>query len=122
MRLHHSDRDRRRQVRHRRLRKKVIGSAQKPRLCVSRSHKHLYAQLVDDWAGRTLLGCSTQDERLQSLHSRGNVAAAESLGKLIAQDALKAGILNVVFDRGGYVYHGRVKAFADAIRSGGLKA
>ncbi len=110
-------------ARHRRLRKKVAGMPERPRLCVFRSHKHLYAQLVDDMAGKTLQGWSTKDERLKGLpkQQRGNVSAAKELGALVAADAIKRGITRVVFDRGGYLYHGRVKALADAVRSGGVQ-
>ncbi len=111
-----------RQARHRRIRKKVAGFADRPRLCVFRSSKHLYAQVIDDLAGKTLFGCSTQDERLKnSVKSTGSVAAAEALGKLVAEEASKRGISKVVFDRGGYLYHGRVKALTDAVRAGGLQ-
>ena len=107
--------------RHRRLRKKVVGMPERPRLAVFRSQKHLYAQLVDDVAGKTLKGWSTKDERLKKLASTGTVAAAKELGILVATDTSKQGIQQVVFDRGGYVYHGRVKALADALREGGIK-
>ena len=115
------DREIGRRIRHRRLRKKVVGMPQRPRLCVFRSHKHLYAQLVDDVNGKTLLGWSTKDERLKHLPRRGNLAAAKELGVLVATDASKQGLANVVFDRGGYLYHGRVKALAEALRAGGLQ-
>lgn len=106
--------------RHRRLRKKVIGLPDRPRLCVFRSHKHLYVQLVDDLAGKTLLGCSTRDEPFKALSHKGNVTAATELGKVVAAQARKHGIAQVVFDRGGNLYHGRVKAVAEAVRAGGL--
>ena len=110
-----------RHTRHRRLRKKVAGVAERPRLCVFRSHKHFYAQLVDDMAGKTLHGWSTRDERLKHLARRGDVAAAKALGEVVAADAIKQGITRVVFDRGGYLYHGRVKALAEAVRAGGVQ-
>ena len=110
-----------RQARHRRLRKRVVGIAERPRLAVFRSHQHLYAQLIDDMAGKTVQGWSTKDERLKKLASGGTVDAAKQLGALIAQDAVKKGITKAAFDRGGYVYHGRVKALADAARAGGLQ-
>ncbi len=110
-----------REKRHRRLRKKVIGLPERPRLCVFRSHKHLYAQLVDDVAGKTLRGWSTKDERLKSLKRGGNLSAAQELGALIAKDASQQGVTRVVFDRGGYLYHGRVKALAEAVRAGGVQ-
>jgi len=110
-----------RYARHRRLRKKVIGLPERPRLCVFRSHKHLYVQLVDDLAGTTLLGLSTRDESFKGMAaSKGTVSAAAELGKLVAAQARKQGIANVVFDRGGNYYHGRVKALAEAVRAGGL--
>ncbi len=110
-----------RQRRHRRLRKKVVGMPDRPRLCVFRSANHLYAQLVDDVAGKTLLGWSTKDGRLKRLPRAGNVEAAKELGALIAKDASQKGITRVVFDRGGYRYHGRVKALAEAVRAGGVQ-
>ena len=109
-----------RYARHRRLRKKVIGLPQRPRLCVFRSHKHLYVQLVDDLAGKTLLGLSTRDEPFKGVASRGNVSTAAELGRLVAAQARKQGIVNVIFDRGGNLYHGRVRALAEAVRAGGL--
>lgn len=108
--------------RHRRIRRTVVGHPERPRLCVFRSHKHLYAQLVDDTAGKTLLSVSTLDERLgKELKSRGNVQAAERLGQLVAEAAKAKGITRVVFDRGGYRYHGRVQALADAARKHSLE-
>ena len=115
------DREIGRRKRHRRLRKKVAGLAERPRLCVFRSHKHLYAQLIDDMAGKTLRGWSTRDERLKSLPRTGDVAAAAALGAVIAADTVKQGVSRVVFDRAGYLYHGRVKALAEAVRSGGVQ-
>ena len=114
------DRELGRRARHLRLRKKVVGMPERPRLCVFRSHKHFYAQLIDDVAGKTLHGWSTKDERLKRAVG-GTVAAAKALGALIAADASQQGITRVVFDRAGYVYHGRVKALADAVRAGGLQ-
>ena len=110
-----------RRTRHRRLRKKVTGLPERPRLCVFRSHNHLYVQLVDDVAGKALCGWSTKDERLKHLKRGGNLDAAKELGALVAADAVKRGVTRVVFDRGGYVYHGRVKAQAEAARAGGLQ-
>lgn len=109
-----------RHARHRRLRKKVVGMPERPRLSVFRSHKHLYAQLIDDVAGKTLIGWSTKDERLKQPGSRGTVAAAQEFGKLVAADIAKNGTSRIVFDRGGYLYHGRVKALAEAVRAGGV--
>lgn len=110
-----------RYARHRRLRKKVVGVPGRPRLSVFRSHRHLYVQLVDDAGGKTILGCSTLDERLKKSSAHGNVSSAVELGKLVATEAKKRGITRVVFDRGGYLYHGRVKAVADAVRAEGVQ-
>lgn len=118
---HGEDRAVRRHLRHRRVRKKVVGLPGKPRLSVYRSHKHLYVQVVDDTIGRTLLGCSTKDKRLAHLSVGGDLVAAKELGKLVADDAIKLGITTVAFDRGGYLYHGRVKALAEAAREAGLR-
>ncbi|MDR3333030.1 MAG: 50S ribosomal protein L18 [Synergistaceae bacterium] len=108
--------------RHRRLRKRVAGTGDRPRLSVFRSLKHIYAQLIDDEAGRTLLAASTLDKALSdSLKSGGDQEAAKSVGKLIAERALAKGITTVVFDRGGHMFQGRVKVLADAAREAGLK-
>ena len=108
--------------RHRRIRKRVVGMPQRPRLAVFRSHKHLYVQVINDFDQKTLLSGSTTSAALRKdLPRGGNVKAAEHLGKLIAQEAVKRGIKRVVFDRGGYRYHGRVKALAEAARQGGLE-
>jgi large subunit ribosomal protein L18 len=94
----------------------------RPRLSVFRSHQNIYAQVIDDGRGVTVAAASTLDKSLRSeLASRGDKAAAAAVGKLIAERARQAGIEAVVFDRGGYIYHGRVKALADAAREGGLK-
>ena len=110
-----------RNTRHRRLRKKVVGVPDRPRLCVFRSHKHLYAQLIDDVAGKTLQGWSTKDEQLKQLKRGGNKEAATALGALVATETTRRGINRIVFDRGGYLYHGRVKALAEALRAGGIQ-
>ena len=108
--------------RHRRVRKKVFGTAERPRLSVFRSHKHIYAQIIRDDIGETLAHASTLDPQLRGrLSSTGNVEAAREVGKLIGERALAAGIRKVVFDRGGYLYHGRVKALADGAREAGLE-
>jgi large subunit ribosomal protein L18 len=104
---------------HSRIRKKVHGSAERPRLAVFRSVNHIYAQLIDDTSGKTLATASTTEKDLVG-KSGGNVEAAQRVGKAIAERAQKAGVSNVVFDRGGYVYHGRVKALLDATREAGL--
>lgn len=111
----------RRRVRHR-IRHRLAGTAEKPRLAVFRSDKHIYAQVVDDASGRTLAHASSRDASLRgSLKSGGNVAAAKVVGTAIAEKIKAAGLQSVVFDRGGYLYHGRVKALADAAREAGLK-
>ncbi len=108
--------------RHRRVRKKLTGTAQRPRLVVHRSHLNLTAQLIDDVAGKTLAACSTKTKSFRQQYSKGgDVEAAKRLGGWVAQAAKTAGIQKVVFDRGGYLYHGRVKALAEAARSQGLE-
>ena len=110
-----------RRERHARLRKKISGTHERPRLCVRRSLHHLYAMLVDDSRGHTIAAASTLDESLRSqLSSKTNLAAAKAVGSAIAEKAKAAGISEVVFDRGGYKYHGRVRALADAAREAGL--
>jgi large subunit ribosomal protein L18 len=104
---------------HTRIRKKVHGTAERPRLAVFRSVNHIYAQIIDDRSGRTLATASTTEKGL-GLKSGGNVDAAKTVGKTIAERAIGAGISSVVYDRGGYVYHGRVKALIDASREAGL--
>ena len=107
---------------HRRVRQNVAGTPERPRLCVYRSLKHIYAQVVDDRSGRTLASASSLDEETRKQVKGGsNVAAAKVIGKVIAQRALAAGIQQVVFDRGGYKYHGRIEALANAAREAGLK-
>ena len=105
--------------RHRRVRNKISGTAARPRLDVFRSAKHIYAQIIDDEQGVTLVSASTMDKDFNGFG--GNVEAAAEIGKKVAAKALEKGITEVVFDRGGYVYHGRVKALADGAREGGLK-
>jgi large subunit ribosomal protein L18 len=104
---------------HSRIRKKVRGTSERPRLAVYRSLNHIYAQVIDDDNGKTLASASTTEKDL-GVKSGGNVEAAKTVGKTIAERALTAGVSNVVFDRGGYVYHGRVKALLDATREAGL--
>jgi large subunit ribosomal protein L18 len=107
--------------RHRRIRRVVRGSAARPRLVVFRSVKHIYAQVVDDDRGVTVAAAGSLSPELKdTLRSGGNVAAAKAVGELIAQKAKAGGVATVVFDRGGYKYHGRVKALADAARAAGL--
>jgi large subunit ribosomal protein L18 len=110
--------------RHSRVRNKVVGTAERPRLAVSRSHRNISAQVIDDGAGRTLASASSVEADLRrSLGAGGgaNVAGAEAVGKLLASRAKQAGISQVVFDRGGFAYHGRVAAVADAVRAEGLE-
>ena len=107
-----------RQRRHARVRTKVSGTADRPRLNVFRSNSHISAQLIDDVNGVTLVSANSVEMKLEN---GGNIAAATLVGTEVAQRALKANITNVVFDRGGYLYHGRVKALADAAREAGLK-
>ncbi|AUS98131.1 50S ribosomal protein L18 [Clostridium thermosuccinogenes] len=107
---------------HLRVRKKVSGTPERPRLNVYRSLKNIYAQIIDDKSGRTLVAASSLDEALKGkLQYGGNKEAAREVGKLIAQKALDKGIESVVFDRGGYIYHGRVKELAEGAREAGLK-
>jgi large subunit ribosomal protein L18 len=111
-----------RQRRHRRVRQRISGTAARPRLSVFRSITHIYAQLVDDIAGHTLLACSTLDSEVKGqLADKKKSADAEVVGRTLAARAKELGITSVVFDRGGYIYHGRVKALADAARVGGLQ-
>ncbi len=107
---------------HTRIRKRMTRSSQLPRLNVFRSTAHLYAQIIDDASSRTLASASSLDKELRrTLKSGGNVAAAKVVGKVLAERAKAAGVSQVAFDRGGYAYHGRVKALADAAREGGLQ-
>ncbi len=106
--------------RKKRIRARVEGSSERPRLSVFRSNKHLYAQLVDDVKGHTLVAASTLEEELKEKHG-GTIEGAKNLGVLVAKRALAKQIDQVVFDRSGYLYHGRIKAVADAAREGGLK-
>lgn len=107
--------------RHNRVRKKVFGNAERPRLSIYRSLKNIYTQLIDDMNSRTLISISTRDTRLKNkLKYGGNTQAAALLGQILAEVAKAKGITRVIFDRGGYSYHGRIKALADAARKGGL--
>jgi large subunit ribosomal protein L18 len=107
---------------HERIRKKIRGSSERPRLAVHRSQAHIYAQVIDDDAGRTLAAASSRDKDVRGkLKGGGNVAAAKEVGGLVASRAKQKGIELVVFDRGGFQYHGRIKALADAAREAGLK-
>jgi large subunit ribosomal protein L18 len=106
--------------RKRRIRARVEGSAEKPRLSVFRSNRHLYVQLIDDTKGQTLVAASTNEEELREKVG-GTVDGAKTLGGLVAKRALAKNITSIVFDRSGYLYHGRIKALADSAREGGLK-
>ena len=114
-----TDRKMERTRRHIRVRRKVSGTAERPRLCVYRSNANLYVQIIDDVAGNTLVATSTLDKEIKTKHA--NKEAAKELGTLIAKKALDKKIDTVVFDRGGYIYHGVVKELAEAAREGGLK-
>ena len=110
-----------RQKKHRRLRNHIVGTAQRPRLCVFRSNNHMYAQIIDDTIGNTLVSASTlQKEVKAELEKTNDVEAAAYLGKVIAERAKAKGIDEVVFDRGGFIYQGKIKALADAAREAGL--
>ncbi|HMD70167.1 MAG TPA: 50S ribosomal protein L18 [Bryobacteraceae bacterium] len=104
---------------HKRIRHKLRGTAERPRLAIYRSVAHIYAQVIDDGGGKTLVSASSVDKGIRT--NGGNVAAARTIGKLVAERAREKGIKQVVFDRGGYRYHGRVKALADAARAAGLE-
>lgn len=105
--------------RHKRVRNKISGTAERPRLCVFRSNSNVYAQIIDDVAGNTLVSASTLDKEIKTKHS--NKEAAKEVGTLIAKRATEKNITEVVFDRGGYVYHGVIKELAEAARESGLK-
>jgi large subunit ribosomal protein L18 len=106
---------------HDRIRKKLRGTPARPRLNVYRSVNHIYAQVIDDIDGKTLVSASTAEGEKKARKTGGNVASAKEVGKLIAQRAQEKGVKKVVFDRGGYLYHGRIKALADAAREAGLE-
>ena len=106
---------------HTRIRKKLQGTAERPRLNVYRSLNHIYVQVIDDLHGKTLVAASTAEGKKEARHTGGNVASAKAVGKTIAERAKAKGVTKVVFDRGGYLYHGRVKALADAAREAGLQ-
>lgn len=109
-----------RKTRHLRVRKSVLGTEARPRLNVFRSARHIYAQIIDDTTGHTLVSASTLSPELKGV-SAGGVEAAKAVGKLVAEKALHKGLEKIVFDRGGYLYHGRVAALADAARAAGLE-
>ena len=115
-----SDKNQARVKRHLRVRKKIEGTTERPRLNIFRSEKHMYAQVIDDVKGVTIAAASTLDKELK-MENGGNVEAARQVGALIAKRAKEKGVDKVVFDRGGYLYHGRVQALADAAREAGLE-
>ena len=116
------DREIKRVGRHKRIRKKISGTSDQPRLCIHRSLTNFYAQVVDDSIGKVLLGMSTRNKGiLGKINGGGNISAASVLGEAFAAEAQKKGVKKVCFDRGGYLYHGRVKAFADGARKGGME-
>ena len=108
-----------REIRHKRVRTKISGTADRPRLSVFRSNKGIYAQIIDDVEGKTLVAASTLDKEVKTKAS--NIEAAKEVGELVAKRAVKAWIKVVVFDRGGYIYHGKIKALAEAAREAGLE-
>lgn len=111
----------RRTKRHERVRKQVFGTPERPRLAVYRSQKHLYAQAIDDYAGKTLFAFSTNTGKFRKAHSKGGtVEAAKKLGEAFGSELLSKGIRKIVFDRGGYKYHGRIKALAETLRTQGV--
>jgi large subunit ribosomal protein L18 len=114
------DKNATRKKRHARVRAKLSGTSARPRLNVFRSNKHIYAQLIDDMSGVTLTSASTLDKEF-NLESTTNLEAAQKIGELVAKRAVEKGISSVVFDRGGYLYHGRIQALADAARENGLQ-
>jgi len=119
--LNRASKNQTRQRVHDRIRKKVMGTSERPRLNVYRSLNHIYVQVIDDLEGKTLASVSTATGKKGERITGGNVAAAKSIGKKIAELAKQKGITKVVFDRGGYIYHGRIKAVADAAREAGLQ-
>ncbi len=115
------DRSAIRKKKHLRIRNRFNGTAQRPRLCVFRSNSHMYAQIIDDEAGKTLVSCSTVEKDVsKALEATDNIEAAKVIGDTVAKRAIEKGIKEVVFDRGGYIYHGKVAALAEAAREAGL--
>ncbi|MGF7049784.1 large subunit ribosomal protein L18 [Paenibacillus sp. DS2015] len=120
--INKQDKNKARVRRHLRVRKKITGTVERPRLNVFRSSKHIYAQLIDDVTGVTIVSASTVDKGLsEGISNGGNVESARKVGELIAKRAKDKGVASVVFDRGGYLYHGRIQALADAAREAGLE-
>jgi len=117
-----NDRELKRVGRHQRIRKKIAGTGDQPRLCVHRSLNNFYAQIIDDSTGKVLFGMSTREKGIsKKIKYGGNISAASMLGDSFAVEVQKKGIKKICFDRGGYLYHGRVKAFAEAARKGGME-
>lgn len=104
----------------RRIRKKITGTSERPRMCVFRSNRHIYVQIIDDTAQKTLVSMSSDDKSFDAADAKGKTEQAAKVGEIVAQRALEAGITKVVFDRGGNLYHGRVKALSDGARKAGL--
>lgn len=111
----------RRKLRHERIRKDLSGTPERPRLCVYKSLKYIYAQIIDDTKGHTLVSATSLEKEFSDLRSRDTIEAAKRVGEVIARRALEKGIKKVVFDRGGYPYHGRIAALAEAARAAGLE-
>ena len=103
------------------IKKRIKSSLDRQRLCISRSNKNFFAQIIDDSKGNTTISASTLEKDFPEMKNRGNIVAAKALGKILAERAVQKGIKNVVFDRCGYLYHGKIKAFADAARENGLE-
>ena len=104
-----------------RIKKKIRASSERPRLCISRSNKNFYAQIIDDSKGNTIISASTLEKDFPKMKNKGNIEAARAMGKILAERAVKKGIKKVVFDRSGYLFHGKIKAFADAVKENGLE-
>jgi large subunit ribosomal protein L18 len=120
--INKESKNKKRKVRHIRVRRKVVGTPERPRLSIYRSLSNMYAQIIDDTNGHTLISASTLDKEIkEQVKSTGNKEAAKLVGALVAKKALEKGINNVVFDRGGYIYHGRVKELAEGAREAGLQ-
>ena len=120
--IKHQDKKQLRAKRHLRVRSKISGTPDKPRLAVYRSEKHIYAQIIDDVSGKTIVSASTIDKEFKANDLKSwNIAAAAEVGKLVAKRAIEKGVKTVVFDRGGFKFHGRIKSLADGAREGGLE-
>ena len=120
--LKKADKNAKRLQRHKRVRRKVFGTPQRPRLCVFRSSNNIYAQIIDDTNRVTLVAASSLDEAVKgAVNHTGNKGAAKMVGEMVAKKAVEKGITEVVFDRGGYIYHGRIKELAEGAREAGLK-